>query len=172
MAAVRNRRRDHRRISFCAAGGTIAIRDRARTKHRARTATRTRASRRIGDGRGRRARAWLHERTRTLRRRAPQRRKLAVHDRRVRRGVRDRTIDQASVAMNEIAIAVAIGIAFGFALERAGLGDARKLAGQFYFTDLTVLKVMFSAIVTAMLGVFWLARLGVIDLAKIYVPET
>ena len=74
--------------------------------------------------------------------------------------------------MNEIVIAVAIGIAFGFALERAGLGDARKLAGQFYFTDLTVLKVMFSAIVTAMLGAFWLARLGVIDLAKIYLPET
>ncbi|HEY4639740.1 MAG TPA: YeeE/YedE thiosulfate transporter family protein [Thermoanaerobaculia bacterium] len=65
-----------------------------------------------------------------------------------------------------------IGIAFGFALEQAGLGDARKLAGQFYFTDLTVLKVMFSAIVTAMLGVFWLSRLGAIELARIYVPET
>jgi uncharacterized protein len=67
-------------------------------------------------------------------------------------------------------IALAIGIAFGFALERAGLGDARKLAGQFYFTDLTVFKVMFSAIVTAMLGVFWLTRLGVLH--TVYVPET
>ena len=35
-----------------------------------------------------------------------------------------------------------------------------------------MLKVMFSAIVTAMLGAFWLGRLGVIDLAAIYVPET
>jgi len=68
--------------------------------------------------------------------------------------------------------ALLIGIAFGFALERAGLGDSRKLAGQFYFTDLTVFKVMFTAIVTAMLGVFWLARLGVISLASISVPET
>jgi uncharacterized membrane protein YedE/YeeE len=67
-------------------------------------------------------------------------------------------------------IALAIGIAFGFALERAGLGDARKLAGQFYFTDLTVFKVMFSAIVTAMLGVFWLTRFGVLH--GVYVPET
>jgi uncharacterized membrane protein YedE/YeeE len=74
--------------------------------------------------------------------------------------------------MSEITIAVAIGIAFGFALERAGLGDAPKLAGQFYLTDLTVFKVMFSAIVTAMLGVYWLARLGVLDLAGLYVPET
>lgn len=62
--------------------------------------------------------------------------------------------------------ALLIGIAFGFALERAGLGNARKLAGQFYFTDLTVFKVMFSAIVTAMLGVFWLG------LTDVSVPET
>jgi uncharacterized membrane protein YedE/YeeE len=74
--------------------------------------------------------------------------------------------------VSEITIAVAIGIAFGFALERAGLGDAPKLAGQFYLTDLTVFKVMFSAIVTAMLGVYWLARLGLLDLAGLYVPET
>ena len=66
--------------------------------------------------------------------------------------------------------ALLIGIAFGWCLERAGLGDARKLAGQFYFTDLTVFKVMFSAIVTAMLGVFWLTRLGVLQ--GVYVPET
>ena len=68
--------------------------------------------------------------------------------------------------------ALVIGIAFGFALERAGLGSARKLAGPFYLTDLTVFKVMFSAIVVAMLGAFWLGRLGVIDLAHVYVPET
>jgi hypothetical protein len=68
--------------------------------------------------------------------------------------------------------AVAIGVAFGWTLERAGLGSAPKLAGQFYFADLTVFKVMFSAIVTAMLGVFWLGRLGILDLGRVYVPET
>lgn len=69
-------------------------------------------------------------------------------------------------------VAILIGIAFGFALERAGLGNARKLAGQFYFTDFTVFKVMFSAILVAMLGAFWLGRLGIIDLRGVYVPET
>lgn len=69
-------------------------------------------------------------------------------------------------------VALAIGIAFGFVLEHAGLADARKLAGQFYLRDFAVVKVMFSAIVTAMLGAFWLGRLGVIDLAAFYVPET
>lgn len=68
--------------------------------------------------------------------------------------------------------AVVIGIAFGWCLERAGMGSARKLAGQFYLTDLTVFKVMFSAILTAMLGAFWLGRLGLLDLSRVYVPET
>jgi hypothetical protein len=69
-------------------------------------------------------------------------------------------------------MALIIGIAFGFALERAGLGSAPKLAGQFYGTDFTVFKVMFSAIVTAMLGAFWLSRLGIIELASVAVPGT
>jgi uncharacterized protein len=73
---------------------------------------------------------------------------------------------------DSLLIPLAVGVAFGFALERAGLGDARKLAGQFYLTDFTVFKVMFSAIVTAMLGAFWLGRIGLVDLGTLYVPET
>ena len=71
-----------------------------------------------------------------------------------------------------LAIAALLGVAFGWLLERAGLGNARKLVGQFYLTDLTVLKVLFSALVTAMLGAFWLNRVGVIDLRAVYMPET
>lgn len=65
-----------------------------------------------------------------------------------------------------------VGIAFGACLERAGLGSARKLMGQFDLTDLAVFKVMFTAIVTAMLGLFWLSRSGVLDLDRLYLPET
>ena len=71
-----------------------------------------------------------------------------------------------------LAVAFAIGVGFGWCLERAGLGSARKLMGQFHLTDLAVFKVMFSAIVTAMLGMFWLSRFGVVDLSRVYVPET
>jgi hypothetical protein len=74
--------------------------------------------------------------------------------------------------MTEYLLPLGIGLAFGVALERAGLGNARKLTGQFYLTDLTMFKVMFTAIVTAMLGLFWLSRLGWIDLAAIAIPET
>jgi len=74
--------------------------------------------------------------------------------------------------MSDLLLPLAIGIAFGFTLERAGLGNAKKLTGQFFLTDLTVFKVMFSAIVTAMLGVFWCSRLGLVDLSALALPET
>jgi uncharacterized membrane protein YedE/YeeE len=75
-------------------------------------------------------------------------------------------------ARGALVAALIIGIAFGWCLESAGMGSARKLAAQFYLADLTVFKVMFSAIVTAMLGLFWLGRFGVLDLSRVYVPET
>lgn len=79
--------------------------------------------------------------------------------------------DAASLRIS-LWIAVLLGIGFGFALERAGLGNARKLAAQFYGRDLSVLKVMFSALLVAMLGVFWLGRWGWLDLSAVYVPPT
>lgn len=69
-------------------------------------------------------------------------------------------------------IAFIIGIGFGFFLERAGFGSAKKLAAQFYFKDMSVLKVMFSAIVTAMLGLFYLSWIGFIDLSLVYIGDT
>jgi len=69
-------------------------------------------------------------------------------------------------------VAFAIGIGFGFFLERAGFGSARKLVAQFYLTDLAVFKVMFTAIVTAMLGVTYLASMGVLDLSLVYLVPT
>ena len=77
-----------------------------------------------------------------------------------------------SGSTSALAVAFGIGLGFGWCLERAGLGSARKLMGQFQLTDLAVFKVMFSAIVTAMLGLFWLSRLGVVELSRVYVPET
>jgi rhodanese-related sulfurtransferase len=71
-----------------------------------------------------------------------------------------------------LAVAIFLGAAFGWFLERGGLGNARKLAGQFYLTDFAVFKVMFSAILTAMLGLFWLGKLEIVDVARVYVPET
>ena len=69
-------------------------------------------------------------------------------------------------------IAFLIGLGFGFFLERAGFGSARKLVSQFYLNDLAVFKVMFTAIVTAMLGVTYLGWMGWLDLSLVYLVPT
>jgi rhodanese-related sulfurtransferase/uncharacterized membrane protein (DUF485 family) len=65
-----------------------------------------------------------------------------------------------------------IGFAFGFTLEMSGFGNSRKLAAQFYFTDLTVLKVMFTAIVTAMVLTFGAVGLGLLNFSQVWVNPT
>ncbi|MBP7610614.1 MAG: YeeE/YedE family protein [Steroidobacteraceae bacterium] len=69
-------------------------------------------------------------------------------------------------------LAFVLGTGFGFFLERAGFGSARKLAAQFYLYDMSVFKVMFTAIVTAMLGVTYLGWLGWLDLSLVYLVPT
>jgi uncharacterized protein len=68
--------------------------------------------------------------------------------------------------------ALILGVAFGFVLERGGFGSARKLAAQFYLTDLTVFKTMFTAIITAMMGLFVLSNTGFVDISMVYVSPT
>ena len=65
-----------------------------------------------------------------------------------------------------------IGFAFGYTLEMAGFGDSRKLAAQFYFRELTVLKVMFTAIAVAMTLLFGAVGLGLLDFNLVWVNPT
>jgi len=67
---------------------------------------------------------------------------------------------------------IVIGFGFGFVLERAGFGNARKLAGQFYFNDMTVFKVMFTAILVAMVGLYGLDSLGMVDMSMVWISPT
>jgi hypothetical protein len=65
-----------------------------------------------------------------------------------------------------------LGFLFGFALERGGFGNARKLAAQFYGHDMAVFKVMFSAILVAMVGLFTFAKLGWMSLDGLFINPT
>jgi rhodanese-related sulfurtransferase len=65
-----------------------------------------------------------------------------------------------------------VGVAFGFVLEMAGFGNSRKLAAQFYFKDMTVLKVMFGAIIVAMVLVFAASSVGLLDYNLLWVNPT
>lgn len=65
-----------------------------------------------------------------------------------------------------------IGFAFGYVLEISGFGSSPKLAAQFYFKEMTVLKVMFTAIVVAMVFIFAASGLGLLDYNLIWVNPT
>jgi rhodanese-related sulfurtransferase len=69
-------------------------------------------------------------------------------------------------------VALLIGIAFGFILEQAGFSSSKKLAGVFYGYDFTVLRVFFTAGVTAMSGIIILGYLGWLDTDFIYINPT
>jgi rhodanese-related sulfurtransferase len=69
-------------------------------------------------------------------------------------------------------VALLIGIAFGFILEQAGFSSSRKLAGLFYGYDFTVLRVFFTAGVTAMSGILILDYFGILDTEFMYVNPT
>lgn len=69
-------------------------------------------------------------------------------------------------------IALIIGIGFGFVLEQAGFSSTKKLVGLFYGYDFTVLKVFFTAGITAMIGVLLFEHIGILDLSLIYINPT
>ena len=70
------------------------------------------------------------------------------------------------------AVYLLIGVAFGVTLEVAGFANSRKLAAQFYLRDMTVLKVMFTGIITAMVMIFLSSSLGFLSYNDIYVNPT
>lgn len=67
---------------------------------------------------------------------------------------------------------LAIGFAFGYVLEISGFADSPRLAAQFYFRDLTVLKVMFTAIIVAMVLIFGASAVGLLDYNLLWVNPT
>jgi len=69
-----------------------------------------------------------------------------------------------------IILPLILGVVFGFALNKAGLTKYHKIVNQFRLNDMAVLKFMMTALVVAMLGLFPLHALGLINLPT--VPAT
>ena len=76
-----------------------------------------------------------------------------------------------SEAMN-LWLAIPIGFIFGFALFHAGFTDSRRIAWAFYFKSVRVPVVMFTAIVTGMLGLWGLSLAGVLDISEVFMLPT
>ena len=62
------------------------------------------------------------------------------------------------------------GVLFGYILESAGFASPRKLTAQFRFTDWSVFKVMFTAIVVAGIGLYAASATGIMATSAIYIP--
>lgn len=65
-----------------------------------------------------------------------------------------------------------IGFLFGYVLEISGFNHSPSLASQFYFKDLRVFKVFFTAIVVGMLLLFFSSAVGLLDYNLIWVNPT
>jgi len=64
------------------------------------------------------------------------------------------------------------GVLFGYVLESAGFASPRKLTAQFRFTDWTVFKVMFTAIIVAAIGLAVADACGLMPSSSLFIPTT
>lgn len=68
--------------------------------------------------------------------------------------------------------AFVIGLGFGYVLEQGGFSNSRKLAGVFYGYDFVVLRVFFTAAITAAIGLLLFNYLGWVNYDLLYINPT
>jgi hypothetical protein len=69
--------------------------------------------------------------------------------------------------MTNLILALVFGVFFGFALNKAGLTKYHKIVNVFRFTDMAVLQFMMTALVVAMIGLYSLRALGLLEFPNI-----
>ena len=72
----------------------------------------------------------------------------------------------------DFVIAILLGIAFGFILESSGFSSSRNITGVFYGYNFVVLRVFFTAVIVAMVGLLYFDYFEWIDLSKIFILPT
>ncbi len=70
-----------------------------------------------------------------------------------------------------IIAALVIGFLFGYLLEHVGFGDARNIVAVFYFEDMRIFRVMFTAAITALILNFFAYYLGILDINLVHMVE-
>jgi hypothetical protein len=69
-------------------------------------------------------------------------------------------------------IAVLLGMSFGIVMEGSGFSSSRKIVGLFYGYDFTVLRVFFTATLTAAIGLLYFGYMGWVNMSMIYIHPT
>lgn len=68
--------------------------------------------------------------------------------------------------------AILLGILFGFALEGSGFSSSRNIVGVFYGYNFVVLRVFFTALIVAMVGLVYFDYMGWLKLSSIFILPT
>lgn len=71
---------------------------------------------------------------------------------------------QGVVSGAKLVSAIFFGLAFGFLLQKGGVGKYNVLLGQLLLQDFTVVKIMMTAVVVGMVGVFTLHHFAKVNL--------
>ena len=64
----------------------------------------------------------------------------------------------------QLFLGLIMGIVFGFLLQKGGVTHYDVILGQLLLTDFTVVKIMLSAVITGMVGVYMLKNVGLVQL--------
>lgn len=64
----------------------------------------------------------------------------------------------------QLGIGLIIGVLFGFLLQKGGVTKYEIIISQLLLVDFTVVKIMLSAVITGMLGIYFLKGLGMVQL--------
>ncbi len=72
----------------------------------------------------------------------------------------------------DFVIALLLGIAFGFILEASGFSSSRNITGAFYGYNFVVLRVFFTAVLVAMIGLLYFDYMGWIAMDMLYILPT
>lgn len=67
-------------------------------------------------------------------------------------------------AGSSLLVGLAFGIVFGFLLQKGGVTKYDVIVGQLLLTDFTVLKIILSAVLTGMIGIYAMKSLGWVEL--------
>ena len=65
----------------------------------------------------------------------------------------------------QLLIGLGFGIIFGFLLQKGGVTKYNVIVGQLLLQDFTVVKIMLSAVVTGMIGIYFMKSMGWISLS-------
>ena len=69
---------------------------------------------------------------------------------------------------SQLVISLFIGIIFGFLLHKGGVTHYDVIIGQLLWEDFTVVKIMLSAVITGMIGIYFLKGKGLVTLHPKY----